>query len=100
MYPHYDKQKYIDSHRGFPFNIHVKYILTPVVLLPIILSILLFPLKDVKLWKAMGITFCISFFILLLSNYLIPQLKVYTLKANLFGIDLNKPGEMKEKPMV
>jgi hypothetical protein len=31
---------------------------------------------------------------------LIPHLKEYTLKADIFGIDLNKPGEKANKPRI
>jgi hypothetical protein len=95
-----DKEKWVNSYRGFPFNVSMMSLVATLALTPLLMGFLFLPLKDMKVWRTVGI----SLFLSVLSYYicvrLIPELKGYMIEHGITGKDLNKTGTMESKPKI
>ncbi|CAI2368576.1 unnamed protein product [Moneuplotes crassus] len=93
-----DKKKWLDSYRGFPLSISLQSIMASLIVFPFLLGFLIFPFKDIKLWKTIALCIVTS----LISYYycikLIKDLKGYMIDAKMTGKDLNKTGTIESKP--
>lgn len=95
-----NKEKWIKSYRGFPLNLPLASIISGLVVCPMLLALLLLPLKDFRLWKIVGICLTTSLISYYISLKLIPELRGYMLEAKIFGKDLNKTGQRNSKPPI
>jgi hypothetical protein len=80
------------SIRGFPYNLSITHIIRGAIGIPLTFGLY------VSLVSTQGLLYKFMFSLItsIISYFacmkLIPNLKHYTLKADIFGIDLNKPG--------
>lgn len=75
-------------------------IIGPLIILPLVFAGVTFYSSNFEAFKKLGTSVIISTIAFYASNKLIPSLKNYTEKADIFGIDLNKPGEKSSKPRI
>jgi len=95
-----DEKEWLDSYRGFPFNISLKNMLSGLVVFPMLLGLMVLPLRDIRLWKIIGISLSISLISYYACLILIPKLRGYMVVSKITGKDLNKTGEKKDKPAI
>ena len=88
------------SIRGFPYNIPLSIIIGPIILIPLISAFLLFWTTNELAFNKLIYSTIISLIAMIVGIILIPNLKTYTLKADIYGIDLNKPGMRDSKPWI
>lgn len=88
------------SIRGFPYNLSITHIIRGAIGIPLTFGLY------VSLVSTQGLLYKFMFSLItsIISYFacmkLIPNLKHYTLKADIFGIDLNKPGLWDSKPKI
>jgi UDP-N-acetylglucosamine--dolichyl-phosphate N-acetylglucosaminephosphotransferase len=95
-----NEKLWLDSYRRFPLNVSIQSITLCLLFIPLILGMLVLPFNDMELLKMIGISLIISVFSFYICLRLIPQLKSYLLKCNIFGKDLNKSGDKDKKPPI
>lgn len=93
-----DRTLAVKSMRGFPYNLPLTLILGPIILVPLAFAFLTFFNNNMFAFQKLLYSLAVSIVAMIVSIILIPRLKHYTEKADIFGIDLNKPGEKSKKP--
>lgn len=95
-----DADVWINSKRGFPFNISLTIIATITLCVPLVVSFVTFQNQSWNLMKLNLNTIAISLFAFFVTDRLIDQFKGSLEKKGLFGKDLNKAGARESKPAV
>ena len=88
------------SERGGLYKIDQHTTVWVISLLPLIYAAFTISFYDVQYMKTFGLSLALSIIVYKSNEYLIPQFKELLINAKLFGKDLNKPGETKDKPPV
>ena len=91
-------EKWSSSHRGFPFNIRLKMLLIPCILIPVLVGLLGFPFRRKNLWYSSAITFALSLVAYIATRKMVPPFMDYLKGANLFGKDINKQISSEKSP--
>lgn len=95
-----DAEIWINSKRGFPFNISLTNIVAFTLCVPLIISFITFQSHSWNLVKLNLNTIAISLFAFFVTDKVINQFKGSLEKKGLFGKDLNKAGDRETKPTV
>ena len=90
----------VKSMWGFPYNMPLILILGPIIIFPLSIALVTFYSWNLTAFNKLLYSVTISIIAMIASIILIPWLKNYTEKADIFGIDLNKPGEKSSKPRI
>ena len=83
-------EKWSASKRRFPFNIRLKTLLIPCIIVPVLVGLLGFPFWRTNLWRSSAITFGLSLVAYIATRKMVPSFMEYLKRANLFGKDINK----------
>jgi hypothetical protein len=94
-----DAEIWINSKRGFPFNISMTWIVAFSLCVPLTISFFTFQ-KHADIMKLNLNTVAISLFAFFVTDKLISQFKGTLEKKGLGGKDLNKAGNRDDKPTV
>ena len=87
----------LTSDRGGIFKINQMFLVCISLLIPV--AFIAYDSKgDEQYMKTFMVSFTIALILYKANEYIIPKFKELLIKARLFGKDLNKPGNINEKP--
>ena len=95
-----DNSKEYTSSRGGLFKLDQEILIWSVVLIPLAYAGLTINFKDDQQVKTFLSSVIAAFVIYKLNEYIIPHFQVILLKGKIYSKDLNKPEDIKSKPLM